>query len=55
MNKFLQVLEFETDNNKEYKIKAIQDIAVYAKKANGHSLELYYLVVWKNYLKEENT
>ena len=48
--------EFELGNdNKEYEMEAIQDNAVYAKEANGHLQRLYYLVVWKSYLEEENT
>lgn len=39
MNKFL--FEFEAGNNKKYEIKAIQDIAIYAKEANKYLLELY--------------
>ncbi len=49
-------MEFENDdNNKKYKIKAICDSAIYASKLEGHLPGLYYLVLWKNYLKEENT
>ena len=43
MNKFL-ALEFEPGDNKEYEVKAIRDSAVYAKEADGHLPELYYLV-----------
>ena len=39
------VLEFEPGNNKEYKLEAIQERIVYAKKADGHLSKLYYLVV----------
>ena len=50
------VPEFEPDDdNKEYKVKAIQDSVVYAKKADGDLPGLYYLVIWKGYLEEENT
>ena len=51
------VTEFETgSNDKKYKMERICDSAVYAKKlATGHLLGLYYLVLWKNYPKEENT
>ena len=47
MNKFANVpeFEFEPDNNKEYKLEAIQDGAVYAKEANRYLPELLYLVV----------
>lgn len=34
--------EFEIGNNKEYKVKAIQDNAIYAKEANKHLQGLYY-------------
>ena len=36
-------------------MEAIQDIAVYAKEADGYSPKLYYLMVWIGYLKKENT
>ena len=49
------VPKFEPGNDKEYKVKAIQDSAVYAKEADGHLLGLYYLVAWKGYSEEENT
>ena len=49
------VPEFEPgDHNKKYKVEALQDNAVYTKEADGHLLELYYLVAWKGYPKEEN-
>ena len=48
--------EFELDNkNKEYKVEAIQDTTVYAKKVDGHLPGLYYLIAWKSYPEEENT
>ena len=47
--------EFEPgDDNKEYKVEAIRDSAVYAKEANGHLPGLYYLAAWKGYLEEKN-
>ena len=50
------VPEFESgDDDKKYELEAIRDSAVYAKEANRHLPGLYYLVVWKGYLKEENT
>ena len=55
MNKFIKMPEFKPSNNKKYKVKAIQDGEVYIKEANGHLLRLYYLIVWKGYLEEENT
>ena len=38
------MLEFEIDNNKEYKVEPIQDSAIYAKEADRYLLELYYLI-----------
>ena len=49
------VPEFEAGNNKKYKIEAIQDSAIYAKKKDGYLPKLYYLVAWKGYPEEENT
>ena len=46
--------KFDADNNKEYKVEAIIDIAVYAKEAEGHLPSLYYLVSWKGYPKEKS-
>ena len=45
------------DEGGEYKVKAICDSAVYAKKSeSGHHLPgLYYLVSWKGYSEKENT
>ena len=37
-------LEFETSNSKNYKIESIWNSAVYANKAKGHLLSLYYVV-----------
>ena len=36
--------EFDVGNNKKYKIEAIKDSTVYAKEAEGHLPDLYYLV-----------
>ena len=44
MNKFAEVPEFELSNDKEYEVKAIWNSVVYAKEADRHLLELYYLV-----------
>ena len=43
------------DDNNEYKIEAIRDSAVYAKKEDGYLPGLYYLIEWKGYPEEENT
>ena len=55
MNKFAEVPEFETSNNKKYEIKAIWDSAVCAKEINKYLSGLYYLVAWKGYPEEKNT
>ena len=36
--------EFDAGDNKEYKVEAIKDSAVYAKEAEGYLPGLYYLV-----------
>ena len=49
-------LEFEAGDNKEYKVKAIIDNALYGQQANNKQMPgLYYLVSWKGYSEEENT
>ena len=45
MNKFAEVSEFDEGKNKQYKVEAIQDSAVYTKKVDGHLPRLYYLVI----------
>ena len=45
MKKFAEVLEFETGNNKKYKVEAIRDSPVNIKKADGRLPGLYYLIV----------
>ena len=37
--------EFEASNNKEYKVKAMWDSAIYANKTKDPLPELYYLIV----------
>ena len=53
MNKF-SVPEFKVSNNKKYKLEAIQDSAIYAKEADGHTSGLYYFVAYKGYPEEKN-
>lgn len=51
-------IELNAGNNKsgEYKLKVIQDSAVYARELEtGHLINLYYVISWKSYLEEENT
>ena len=48
--------KFEAGDDKEYKFDGIQDSAVYAKKSIiGQLPRFYYLILWKDYPKEENT
>ena len=47
--------EFDTGNNKEYKVEVIIDSAVYAKEAEGQLPSLYYLISWKDYPEEKST
>lgn len=58
MDKLMFQLEFKINNsyNKEYKIKIIQISMVYPKKSKirGSLLELYYLILQKNYSKKKN-
>ena len=49
-------LEFEVDNNQEYKVEEIWDSTVYAIELEaGYLPGLYYLVDWKSYAEEEST
>ena len=49
-------LEFKVGDNAKYKMEIIQDSAIYIKKLEaGHLPEFYYLILEKNYFKEENT
>ena len=47
-------LEIGNDKSGKYKVRAICDSAVYARKLEGYLLGLYYLIFWKSYLKERN-
>ena len=50
-------LEFEENiEDKEYEVETICDSAVYTKEfESGQLPSLYYLIFWKNFLKDENT
>lgn len=56
MGKTISQIEFESDSNsKKYKVKEIYDWAIYVKKLEREDLlDLYYLILWKGYLKKEN-
>lgn len=47
-------LDFYANKNKKYKIDVIQTNIVYISNAKSYLLGLYYLVVQKDYPKEEN-
>ena len=47
--------EFKTRDNKEYKIEAIIDSAIYGKKTKNQMPSLYYLILWKGYSEEKST
>ena len=53
MDKKVTKLELEAGNSKEYKIEAIWDSAVYAKKVKGNLPSPYYLVAWNGYPKKK--
>ena len=56
VDKRVTELELKAGNNKEYKVEAIWDSAVYASESESDQLPgIYYLVTWKKYRKEENT
>ena len=49
-------LQFEANDDKEYQIAEIQQNTVYARKSNASNLtSLYYLIILKDDLKNENT
>ena len=44
------------NNSNEYKVEVIYNSAIYAKGSKlGYLPRFYYLIFWKNYLKEKNT
>ena len=48
--------EFKVSDNKKYKVEGIWDSMVYARElVIGQLLGFYYLILQKDYLKEENT
>ena len=47
--------KFDASNNKKYEVEAIINSTIYAQKAKGHLLGLYYLVSYKGYPKKEHT
>ena len=49
-------MKFEAGGDKEYKVKVIINSAVYSQQANSNQMPgLYYFILWKSYLEEENT
>ena len=49
-------LEFKAGNNEKYKVDSIENRVVYTRESATKQLSrLYYLVLWKGYLKNKNT
>lgn len=49
-------LEFRASDHEEYKIEGICNNIIFAKELEiGYLLVFYYLIFWKDYLKEKNT
>ena len=58
MDEEVKQMKFDAGDNKsgENKVDTISDSAVYARESkSGHLPGLYYLVLWTEYPKEENT
>ena len=48
--------EFEARDDKKYEIKAIINSMIYDKEVTDNKMpKLYYLILWKSYLKEKST
>lgn len=55
VNKLLKPeLQLHITNNKKYKMEIIYNNTISVKKIISQLLGLYYLVSWKNYLKDKN-
>lgn len=48
-------LDIDKNNSGNYKVKITCNYTVYIKKFASYLLKTYYLIFWKNYLKEKNT
>ena len=47
--------KFEMGDDKKYEVEIIIDSMMYSQQANSNQMPgLYYLILWKGYLKEEN-
>ena len=56
VNEKLPELEkFETRDNREYEVEAIINSAVYGHEIENQLLNVYYLILWQSYPKEEST
>ena len=57
VDKVISQMEFDNneDENREYKVKVICNSTIYIRKLESYLPDLYYLVLWKDYLKKENT
>ncbi len=50
-----KVVEFKVRGNNKYEVEVIMDSKVYDQQTNDQIPGLYYLILWKGYLEEENT
>lgn len=56
MDENVTQLKLKTNDNRKYEVGGIQDSTVYKKEFEaGHFPSFYYLILWKSYLKKENT
>lgn len=46
--------ELDEGDSKKYEVEAIYNSIIYSNKSKNHLSGFYYLVLWKNYLEEEN-
>ena len=55
VDKKVPELDAGNQDSKEYEVKTIRHSAMYAREQKSDLPELYYLVAWNGYSKEENT
>lgn len=48
-------IKFDMGNKKEYEVEWIWNSIIYTRESKCHLQGLYYLILWKSYLKEKNT
>lgn len=51
----MSLVELKESDSQQYKFEVMSDNKLYAKELNSnHLLDLFYIVIWKSYLEEEN-